>query len=99
MNRLVILPQFDGVYRTGLLAETAVDAAQGVEFVTAGITGSVFPFPDLEGDAVRGTDGDAQAAGHAGGFPLGILLKIMHAPPALRYRPFLFRVPDRDRPG
>src|SRR4030042_2035918 len=99
MNGLVVLSQFDRIYRTGLLAETAVYAAQGVDFVAAGITGTVVPFPDFQGDAARGADGDAQAAGHAGGFPLGVPLEIMQAPPARRYRPFLLRVPDRHRRG
>ncbi len=45
MDILVVLPQPDGIDRTGLLAEAAEDAAQGVDFVPAGIAGAVLALP------------------------------------------------------
>lgn len=55
----------DGVDRTGLLAETAVDALGHVDVVAGGTTRSVRPFLRLDGDGLRRADGLAQLAGDA----------------------------------
>ena len=99
LDILVVLPQPDGVDRTGLLAEAAEYAAQGVDFVPAGIAGAVLPLPDLERDAPRGADGDAQAAGDAGGLPGGVLFEIVDPPPAGGDGPPLLRILDRNPAG
>ncbi len=100
MNILIALPEFDRIYRAGLLTEAAEYAAQGVDLVTLRIPeAAVIGFFDFKGDAARWADNHAEPAGNAGGIPSFVLFKIVHTPPAGRYRSSFLRVPDGHRFG
>jgi hypothetical protein len=88
----VALTKANGIHRTGLLAEAAEDASKGIDLVSDRIPLAFFGFTNFQIDALGRTDGDAQAAGHAGGFSLLVLVEVVHSSPALRDGLLLFGI-------
>src|SRR4030095_7590136 len=80
----------DGIDRTGLLAQAAIDAFHHVDVVADGAAGAVVAArPGLDGDRLRRTDRLAQLAGNAALFAVRIAAQRMLAAEAPR-APALF---------
>src|SRR3954466_12975156 len=91
-----IRPLDDGIDRTGLLAQSAIDAFHHIDVIAHGAAGAVIAArAGLDGDRLRRTDRLAQLAGDAALFAIGIAAQRMLAPEAWRDRVLLEGVVDR----
>src|SRR5437868_4275699 len=91
-----IRPLDDGIDRTGLLAQSAIDAFHHVDVVAHGAAGAIVAArPSLDGDRLRRTDRLAQLAGDAALFAVGIAAQRMLATEPRRDRALLERIIQR----
>src|SRR5882762_7374825 len=91
-----IWPLDDGIDRTGLLAQAAIDAFHHVDVVAHGTAGAVVAArAGLDGDRLRRADRLTQLAGDAALFAVGIPAQGMLATEARRNRPLLERIIQR----
>ena len=91
-----IRPLDDGVDRTGLLAQPAIDAFDHVDVVARGAARAVVaPRAGLDGDRLRRTDRLAQLAGDAALFAVRIAAQRVLAAKARRQRTLLERIIER----
>src|SRR5262249_52467785 len=94
-SELEIGPLHDGVHRTGLLAQAAIDALHHVDVVAGGAAGAVIAArPGLDGDGLGRADRLAQLAGDTAFLPVGIAAQRMLAAEAGRDRVLLERIVD-----
>src|SRR6202022_3321413 len=85
-----IRPLDDGIDRTGLLAQSAIDALHHVDVVAHGAAGAVVAArTGLDGDRLRRTDRLAQLAGDAAFLAIGIAAQRMLTAEPRGDRPFL----------
>src|SRR4051794_40272285 len=95
-RKLEIRPLDDGVDRTGLLAEAAIDALDHVDVVADRPAGAVVaPRAGLDGDRLGRADRLAQLAGDAALLAVRIAPQRMLAAEARRQRALLVRVVER----
>src|SRR5580698_6327762 len=86
----------DGVDRTGLLAQPAIDAFHHVDVVTHGAAGAVVAArAGLDGDGLRRADRLAQLTGDAALLAIGVAAQRVLAAEARRDRPLLERIIQR----
>src|SRR5258705_10107063 len=91
-----VRPLDDGIYRTGLLAQSAIDAFHHVDVVAHGAAGAVVAArAGLDRDRLRRADRLAQFAGDAALFAVGIAPQRVLAAEAGRDRPLLERIVQR----
>src|SRR5215469_784979 len=92
---LVDAGEHDGIHRTGLFAEAAVDALEEVDVVACGAPRAILRHIRIDRDADGRADGLAELAGDAALLTVGIPAQRMQAAEARRLRSLLFRVVER----
>src|SRR6185437_6397893 len=87
--------EHDGVHRTGLFAEAAVDALEEVDVVARGTPGAVLGDVRVDRDADSRTDRLAQLAGDAALLAVAVAPQRVQPAEARRLRSLLLRIVER----
>src|SRR5690606_12246705 len=84
----------NGIHRTGLLAESAINALEQINVITRSTPCAILTLCGFNGDGQRRAHGLAQFAGNAAFFAVGVTAQRMQATEAVRLRGFFFRIVD-----